>query len=331
VPKLARFSTPALLPDPNAGEWSARVARMFAQAVGPNLPQFYDPTKKNTPAGTPEPMISWVAFPASLRAGTPSAVERWKRADRDRGLQDEYCEWTVVRNRARKIKRVTFTTEIPEYWEHLFATDPAKVLRLYRKLVDPAVKPSDIRRADGSYKPENRWNNSRPGRLVHLVQGSNTLGAALDLVSRATVLRIKDGQPVTNQQELVRCSQLGDPLRNSDPQIASAVNVAAREGGEITLADPLGLHLGRPLTAGMITPDGADAARFWRIERGDADHTLRARFEVPASKDYVVGDIELGGRPIEFGGQIADRVQVWIKATVKKGDHKTPPRRCGEP
>lgn len=330
MPKLARFSTPARLPDPNAAAWSARLSGVFGQVVGPGLPQFYDPTKKNTPAGTPEPMISWVAFPASLRAATPSAVERWKRADRDRGLQDEYCEWTVVRNAARKITRVTFTAEVPEYWEHMFETDPSRVLRLYRRFVDPAVKLSDLRRQDGSYKPDNRWNNSQPGRLVHLIQGSNTLGAAIDLVSRATVLRVKNGRPVTNQQELVRCARLGDPLRNSDPQIASAVNVAAREGSEITLADPLAIHLGRPLTAGMVTPDGFDAARFWKIERGDEDHALRARFEVPASRGYVVGDILLGGRPIEFGGQIADRVQVWIQAVVKKGNHMPTPKRCGE-
>ena len=329
MPKLARFSTPAGLPDPNADAWSDRVGLMLAPYVDGSLPQFYDPTKKNTPAGTPEPMVSWAAFPAALRAVIPSQRERWKRADRDRGLQDEYCEWSVTRNDARKITRVSFTTEVPEYWEHLFETAPDKVLRLYRKLVDPAVKLSDLRAADGSYRRENRWNSSQPGRLVHLTQGSNTLGAAIDLVARATVLRVKDGQPVTNQQELVACAGLGNPLRNSDPQIASAVNVAAGEGDEITLTDPLGLHLGRPLTAGMVTPDGADAARFWKIERGDAEHTLRARFEVPASRGYVVGDIEIGGRPIEFGGQLADRVQVWVKATVKKGDHKPKPMPCG--
>jgi hypothetical protein len=329
MPTLARFSTPARLPDANPVAWSDRVARMLAPYVDGHLPQFYDPTKKNTPAGTPEPMLSWAAFPAALRATTPSQLERWKQADRDRNLQDEYCEWTVARNPARKITRVTFTTEVPEYWEHLFETAPEQLLKLYRKLVDPGVKPSDLRNADGSYKRDNRWNASRPGRLVHLMQPSNTLGAAIDLVANATVLRVKNGQPVTNQQELVRCAGLGNPLRNSDPQIASAVNVAAGGGSEITLADPLGLHLGRPLTAGMVTPDGADAARFWKIERGNEEHTLRARFEVPASRGYVVGDIEIGGRPIEFGGQVADRVQVWVKATVKPGDHKPKPKPCG--
>ena len=329
MPKLARFSTPARIADPDPDAWSARVRRIFAPYVGADLPQFYDPTRTSTPANAPEPMLSWAAFPASLRATTPSQAKRWAQADRDRSLQDEYCEWTVVRDSARKIKRVVFTTEVPEYWEHLFAVDPDRVLALYRKLVDPAVAAADLRAPGGGYRRENRWNTSKPGRLVHLIQRSNNLGAAVDLVAKATILRVdRDGAPVTDQQALVRCADLGDPLRNSDPQIASAVNVAAGEGDEITLADPVGLHLGRPLTAGMVTPDGADAARFWKIERGDEEHTLRARFEVPAKRGYSVGDIKIGGKRIEFGGQVAERVQVWVKATVKPAAHTPEPQSC---
>jgi hypothetical protein len=328
MPKLARFSTPANLPDANPGAWSGRVRGLHAPYLDGSLPQFYDPTQKNTPAAAAQPMVSWIAFPATLRAAIPSQRERWKIADANRHLQDEYCEWAVTHNAARKITRVTFTTEIPEYWEHLFETAPGRLLRLYRKLVDPRVEPAHLRNRDGSYKRENRWN--RGARLAHLIGGPNNLAAAVDLVARATVQRIDDdGRPVTNQQELVRCSGLGEPLRNSDPQIASAVNVAAGQGDEIAFADPPGLHLGRPLTAGMVTPDGADAARFWKIERGDAEHTLRARFEVPEQRGYVVGDIEIGGRPIKFGAQIADRVQVWVKVVVKPGDHRPEPRRCG--
>jgi hypothetical protein len=147
-------------------------------------------------------------------------------------------------------------------------------------------------------------------------------------VANATVLRVNGGQPVTGQQELVRCAQLGDPRRNSDPQIAQAVNNAVRSGAEVTLADPPGLHLGRPLTAGMLTPDGTDAIRFWTIERGDEEHTLRARFEVPARKKYVVGDIKIDGRPIQFGAQVADRVQVWVKAVVKSSNLEPVARPC---
>jgi hypothetical protein len=328
MPKLARFSTPARLPDPDPNDWSARVRKILAPYVDGSLPQFYDPTQKNTPPNTPAPMVSWVAFPASLRAS--SEAERFKLADADRANQDEYCEWTVARNAQRKITRVTFTTELPEYWEHLFDVAPNRVLQLYRSLVDPGVQLSDLRTAKGKYKRENRWNTSKPGRLAHLIQTNNNLGAAVDLVARATELRIKNGELVTNQQELVRCAGLGNPLRHSDPQIASAVNVAVGEGNEIAFADPPGLHLGRPLTAGMVTPDGADAAKFWKIERGNAAHTLRARFEVPANRDYVVGDIEIAGKPVKHGGQIAERAQVWVKVLVKKGKHKPQPKPCGQ-
>ena len=327
MPKLARFSTPARLPDRSSDAWSRTVAAIFSNYVG-RFPQFYDPIAKDTPADVQEPMISWVAFPAALRAAEPSQLERWKLADGDRNIQDEYCEWSVLRNSARKIARITFTSEVPEYWEHLFDTDPNGLVELYRKLVDPRVKLADLRKSDGTYRRENRWNTSQPGRLAHLLQQNNSLGAAIDLVANATILRVKDGQPVTNQQQLVRCARLGNPLRHSDPQIASAANQAARSGAEITLSDPPGLHLGRPLTAGMVTPDGADAAQFWTIERGDAEHTLRARFEVPATKRYVVGDIKIGGRPIQFGGQVAERVQVWISVWVKKGNHRPRPKPC---
>ncbi len=272
-------------------------------------------------------MVTWVAFPASLRAS--SQAERLRLADADRANQDEYCEWTVIRNARRKITSVTFTTELPEYWEHLFKVAPQRLLQLYRSLVDPRVQLRDLRTAKGKYLRENRWNTSKPGRLAHLMQTNNNLEAAVDLVARATELRVKNGQLVTNQQELVRCAKLGNPLRHSDPQIASAVNVAVSEGNVIALADPPGLHLGRPLTAGMITPDGADAAKFWKIERGNAAHTLRARFEVPPKRGYVVGDIEIGGQPVKHGGQIAERVQVWVKVLVKKGTRKPRRKPCG--
>jgi hypothetical protein len=327
MPKLAHFSTPAGLPDAHPNEWSDRVGGLFAPYVDGHLPQFYDPRKLNTPPGAPEPMVSWVAFPATLRAKVHTA-DRWKIADGDRSLQDEYCEWTVTR-KAGKVTRVTFTSEVPEYFEHLHATDPKRLVELYRELVDTRVKPADLSGAAGMYKRENKWNTSSPGRLAHLMQRNNNLAAAIDLVANATVPREKkNGDPVVNQQELVRCAKLGEPRRNSDPQIAQAVNNAARSGARITLANPPGLHLGKPLTAGLVTPDGTDAAEFWTIERGDAKHTLRARFEVPARKNYVVGDIKVDGRPIQFGGQIADRVQVWVKVVVKAGKHAEPARPC---
>jgi hypothetical protein len=325
MPKLARFGLPAGLRDSAPAEWNQRVGQIVGR-LDPGFPQFYDPRKVNTPAAAAKPMVRWTAFPARLVVTVPAQRERWRMADRDRRVQDEYCEWAVTRNAARKITKVTFTTELPEYFEHLFDTDKPALVRLYRRLVDRRVKLADLTRG-GAYNRSNKWN--RGANLAHLTDAPNTLEAAAILVAEATIPRRgPDGKIITNQQELVLCGGLGDHLRNSDPQIAEAVNAAAREGDELALADPVGLYLGRLRTAGMVTPDGFDPARFWRIERGDADHTLRARFEVPKARGYTVGDITIGGRPIEFGGQVADRVPVWITVIVKPGDHKPKAQKC---
>ena len=163
-----------------------------------------------------------------------------------------------------------------------------------------------------------------------MVQANNTLAAAVDLMAAATVLRQRDGIPVVAKQELARCAGLGDPFRNSDPQIAVIVNGAAREGDELTLQDPLGLYLDGLTTTGLQAPDGADPASFWTIERGDSEHAIRARYEVPADRDYVVGDITSDGRPIRFGAQLADLVRVRLTAVVKPASRTPRMRPCGQ-
>ena len=202
MPKLPRFSTPGRLPDKNPGAWSDSVRAILADYVA-RFPQFYDPTTTDTPTGTPQPMISWAAFPARLRRANRLSV-----AERDRNEQDEYCEWTVQKA-GGKITRVTFTTEVPEYYKHLFRTDPNGLVNLYRQLVDPRVKLSHLRGSDGDYASKNRWNHpSRSGRLAHLLQGNNNLFAAVDLIARATIPRVDvRNKPVTDQQALVDCAR----------------------------------------------------------------------------------------------------------------------------
>jgi hypothetical protein len=331
---LSRFDTPGRL-DELSGDhrlaWSSRkVAGMFDQFTS-DFPQFYNPTVENTPAGLPPAAIAWPAFPARvLREEGPGAAS-WDRADSSRDEQDEYCEWSVERGDDGKITRITFTTEVPEYWEHVAENDPDLLLELYHQFVDPRVERRDLFDGGEKYVRRNRWNESTEGRLAHFVQRSNTLGAAIQLVAEATILRERDdGTPVTDRQELVVCGGLGDPFRNSDPQIAEIVNDAATLGNEITLLDPVGLYLDELQSAGMETPDGADAAEFWRVERGAAGHAVRASFAVPEDRDYVVGDVEVNGRPIARGAQVADKVRIRIGAVVKPGEHRPVRRRCGE-
>lgn len=329
---LDRFDAPGRLEELSEDHrlaWSRRVAGMFDRLTR-DFPQFYNPTVEDTPAGLTPATIAWPAFPARvLREKGPGAA-RWELADGSRDVQDEYCEWSVERGEDGKITRITFTTEAPEYWEHVAQNDPDLLLELYHRFLDPRVELNDLFDG-GEYAPRNRWNTSTEGRLAHFVQGSNTLVAAITLVARATILRERDdGTPVTDRQELVVCGGLGEPFRNSDPQIAEIVNDDAGLGNEITLLDPVGLYLDGLLSAGMETRDGTDAAEFWRVERGAPGHAVRASFAVPEDRDYVVGDIKVDGLPITRGAQVADKVRVRIGAVVKPGDHQPVTRGCVE-
>lgn len=326
---LSHFDTPGRLDELSENHrlaWSRKVAGMIDQFTGA-FPQFYNPTVEDTPAGLTPAAIAWPAFPARVLREEGPGPARWDRADGSRDEQDEYCEWSVERGDDDKITRITFTTEVPEYWEHVAQNDPDLLLELYHRFVDPRVEPDDLFDG-GEYVRPNRWNRSTEGRLAHLLQGSNNLFAAIALVAQATILREEDGRPVTDRQELVVCGGLGDPFRNSDPQIAKSVNGAATLGHEITLLDPIGLYLDGLLSAGIETRDGADAAEFWQVERGAPSHTVRASFAVPEDRGYVVGDIKINGRPITRGAQVADKVRLRIGAVVKPGDHQPVRRPC---
>jgi hypothetical protein len=330
VASLVRLATPARLrelSDADRDAWSARIGGTVA-ALARRFPQFFDPTETDAGPDAMAPVIAWNAFPATLLPGATSEDQRWADADADRDRQDEYCEWSVERDDEGVLTRVTFTTEVPEYFAHLAERDPDRLLELYRELTGAPVRLNQIV-VNGTYRADNVFNRSTTGRLVHLIQQTNTLVAALRLAAEATVLRRDaDGEPVTTAQQLVRCGGLGQPLRNSDPQIAGAVNDAAATGAEVTLQDPMGLYIDGLLIGGMRTPDGEDPAAFWTVERGDPGHVLRASYAVPPERGYRVGDITAGGRRLRFGAQLADRVVVRLTGLVRPAGHRSERLPC---
>jgi hypothetical protein len=329
---LDEFGTPAGLTElANAGRagWSTRVAEIFARQTRGDYPQFYDPTQTDTDADAALKTVTWSAFPATLLLDATSERQRWELADSSRLVQDEYCEWSVQRDGDGRVTRVVFTSEVPEYWVQLLAADPDLLTNLYSQFNGREVVLDEVTRADGSYRRDNALNRSTDGPIAHLIQRSNNLEAAVILAATATVLREDGGQRVTNPAQLVACGALGEPARNSDPQIAAAVNDLCAQGAQITLADPPGLYIDRLLTAEMETPDGSDPASYWTIERGTLEHTLRARYEVPADAGFAVGDIEIAGRPIEYGAQLADNVQIKLTAVASGfGSHSPQAQPC---
>jgi hypothetical protein len=273
---------------------------------GPRL-QFFNPLRNQPDSDALEKDISWTAFPRLVQINSVNDVQRWRKADGSREVQDEYCEWSVSRDPAtHKITRVTFTSEGPEYWSFLAASNPQKALEIYQKHISPEVTMQDLFAADGSYNAHNRFNNSTEGGAMHLIQQNNTLGAEIEIAGAATLIRRRNGEILTSEQDLIACGQYGQPQRNSDPHIGSEVNALARAHHDISLANPISLCIASLSAVAFMTPDGSDPASFWTVTRGTRDKALRAVYEVPSGKRFVVGDIKINGRTIDFGAQIAD-------------------------
>lgn len=318
------------LDDPGREGWH-RFVTFHTEQFAARFPHYLDPatlTGDDPGDDTVTHSIGWSAFPARL-AGLPD-VQRWQRADADRDEQDEYCEWVVARDAQGRLQSVTFSSEVPEYWERIAEEAPDLLVDLYHQHVSSEATLDDLLAADGSYLRRNRWNDTATPGLTHLCQPTNNLLAAIQLAADATIQRHRaDGTRVEDRQELVACGRLGDPRRNSDPQIADIVNDAVHTGLAVTLADPLGLYLDGLQSAGLRTPDGADAAEFWTPLRGEPGHVVRARFEVPPERGYSLADITHGGVPLTFGAQVADKVRVRLDAVLAPSGIEPESRPCG--
>jgi hypothetical protein len=324
---LAKFAPPANLNELTpAGQesWNAKLSDMFDSAVAGNpedatdspRAQFFNPLKTDIADDAVEQSVSWTAFPHTITVETPSNRERWARADADRNVQDEYCEWAVERTPEGKVRRVTFTCETPEYWDAIAHDSHDKLLALYRELAGPQVQLQDLLDANGNYLHANEWNTGAGVPPIHMIQESNTLEAAVQLAAAATIVREINGRQLTAEQELIKCSKYGVARRNSDPHIGASINALARKRADVTLTDPPALYLDDFTAVGFKTPDGTDPKAFWSFTRGAGDRPVRGVYEVPADKGYVVGDITIDEDAIEFGGQLADFLSVKIIGTA---------------
>lgn len=351
---LASFDPPAGLQDFNPllrAAWNAYISYTFDQniqalsAAGLN-PQFYNPTKVDTPQDRAADEITWIGFPRLISLEHPNDdLAAWKEADTPSHSgerpQDEYLEWFVERT-GNKVSRVTFTCEGPEYWEALahgypldydgpkdpqVKGDTAALLALYRQYIDPAVQLNDLFSA-GKYNRLNKWNASHGA--MHLNQRNNTLGAEINIAAQATILRTdKTGQLIMDADALIQCAKFGQAGRASDPTIGDHVNSLARDGYMITLQNPVGLYIAGINTSGFVTPNGSDAQQYMKIVRGSPGMAVRAVFEVPGSESFTVGDITIDGQAIEFGGQIAEHITMKLTGLAfGKGQIQNPPQPC---
>lgn len=242
--------------------------------------------------------------------------------------QDEYCEWkTFYNEKSNQPEKIIFTCENPEYWKFISEENPDLLLSKYRELTQGNVQMKDLffdkeiyypneetgenENQFGKYNPHNKWNTSQG--IIHLTHPANSLSAEVYLAADATILRKNsNGQFITDDKDLICCANYGGVNRSSDPTIGSRINALVRNQYSITINDPVGLYIHSLDSAAFEFPDGIFIEDCWKVVRGKDNMILRAEFSMPERTNYNLGDIKIGGVPLQYGGQIAEYINMVI-------------------
>jgi hypothetical protein len=321
--------------------WQTALSRFFDTGIDvakqePNPPSdtawIFNPLITGT-ADVTAADIRWNAFPRRLLDSFGTKVAAWREGDRTRGRHEEYCEWEVVRDPGTMaVIRITFTTEVPEYYEFLLKEDSSKLLDLYHRFVSDQVKLDDLR-LDNRYNPRNKWNmpevQGKRGVLMHMGFAPNTLGAAINLAAEATWPSVDNsGNLITDEQGLIDCRGYGARERHSDPHIGAQVNALTRSGHEVSFAGPTGLYIDSVDLSRFEAPGGVKAEDLMRVVRGDQDHKMRIVFEAPSGSGFKLGDVKIDGNQIRFGGQIAEKLTIRLRAIARRVQSAAPTITC---
>ena len=309
---LLRFDTPGRLRDvvPGAAfydEWHRTVERLITTSTSVSgSGRYVDPSRRGVEV-VGRRLYTWTGFPRPLLVEhRDNRRAAWVAAE-DRDVQIEYLEWHVERA-GDTITRVTFTTETPEYWRLLAATDRARVLELYRELVSPEVRSSDLFPDGRTYDPLNRWNTT--DGIVHYVMRINSMRDLLGVSQESEpTRRALDGYDALPYKRTT----------GADARLNLDIWALSRKGHDVSTDEVAGLYVAGWDDTGWERPDGTPVGDYWRVVRGEAGAALRVVYEVPASEGFAVGDIRIGGRPIEFGGQLAEHVTVSAHGLVGRG------------
>jgi hypothetical protein len=252
--------------------------------------------------------------------------------------QDEYCEWKTERDAHGNVRRITFTSESPEYWQFLESVDPSLrlIAALYTKLLGETVLPGElmwpydvlvpaiddpsgwaVRFPAHSYNLWNDWNVHQG--IVHCTHPDNTLMKAATLVASASILRKGfDGNTIEDSFPLLCAGGFGDPNRESDPAVGFSVNSQVRLKREVSVASPAGAYMGELPLDGITASDGELVPRVVRRGPGD-DKVLRLVLAAPE------GHLCLDGQAVRNGGQIARRLTM-NSAIVSRARRREAPK-----
>ena len=312
---ITQFDTPASVRDLPVGspfydQWHNYLrGEIAAETPGENGGAFYNPaiTDVNVIA---DKMMTWMGFPRDevLPDSRDNKRQAYIAADRLRRnrshAQNEYFEWYVHRS-AQKISKVTFVTELHNYYDELWKFDPDEVVKIYHKYVSASVQRQDLTDSSGGYNILNKWNTTHG--ILHYTHTINTVYAAVQLAQLLT----RNNPHATDNYD-ARPAYAATPT-SVDPRVSYDVHMLVRKGLYITLKEPVGIYIVGWDNSGITQPNGRPApASWWKIRRGQEGMVMRLEYEVPPNKGFLVGDMTIGGRPIEFGGQLAEHITIGL-------------------
>lgn len=322
---VTRYDTPAGLRDVPEGSsfydaWHEFVNGQVSASPGP---PWIDPVLVDADVVTVR-NLSWIGFPRATLA-----VDR--RDDRAQGFADaeeagatgawrprqfEYFEWYATRDATGKVTKVAFSAETPQYFELLAEVDKERVVQLYREYVAPDVQWDELVKADGTYDRHNRW--TTVDGIMHYVNGINELNQAIGLAQAgaAAVFPNPDDPGLVPPRDNFEFPVVGNNA--ADDYIIREVAALGRSGFDITVHEPVGLYIDGWDDTGWTKPDGSPVGDYWRITRGWPGAVLRLEYEVPYEEGFVVGDILIGGRPVQHGGQVAEHMTSSLPVIVAR-------------
>jgi hypothetical protein len=309
---LLTFDTPGRVRDlpqgaPFYGEWHRTVERLIATSTAVSgRGRYVDPSRRDVEV-VGRRLYTWTGFPRPLLVEHRDDRRAGWVAGESRDVQIEYLEWRVERA-GDTITRITFTTETPEYWKALAAVDRVRVLQLYRELISPDVSEGDLFPGGAAYDPLNRWNTTEG--IVHYVMRINSMRDLLGVSQEAEpTRRALDGYDALPYKRKT----------GADARLNLDIWALSRKGYAVSTDETPGLYIAGWDDTGWEKPDGSPVGSYWRVVRGEPGAALRVVYEVPQVEGFAVGDIRIGGRLIEFGGQVAEHVTVGAHGLVGRG------------
>ena len=313
--------------------WSRDVAKSLTDNAGAirTCPTTVPATSSSTrwasnwrPTPRPKPCVGGRS-PASWPASPPPGAGRWPRTATPRRSTASGSPCGTPRTASSRPSSPARSPATSTCWP---PTTPSGCSKVYREHVSPDVQLNDLM-SGNSYQERNRWNRSG---AMHMIQGANTLGAAVLLVAQATIVRAGSGGPHDQRQRPHPLRRQRGPRSQQRSADRRRRQHPGPPGARVTFDDPAGLYLDGLQTAGWETPKANDDPNeFWVVDPGRRG----PRACGPCTRCPPTGATRSATSASTVGrsssaSQIAEGVSVKVVGLAEQFGRPTKPRGCAD-